>query len=59
MTAQEVSALTEQAHAVVDQFAKGLEDIGRRKHPPSSFSRQFRTRDGQSAYSVSARNRRT
>jgi hypothetical protein len=28
MTEQELSVLTEQVHAVVDQFAKGLEDIG-------------------------------
>jgi hypothetical protein len=40
MTAQEVSVPTEQAHAVVDQFAKGAVELG------------SRTRDGQSAYSV-------
>ncbi|MBO0718663.1 MAG: DUF1622 domain-containing protein, partial [Rhizobiales bacterium] len=28
MTEQEVSVLTEQAHAVVDQFAKALELVG-------------------------------
>jgi hypothetical protein len=46
MTAQEVSLLTEQAHAVVDQFAKVLERVGvasiRRRVSPRRFPHKGR-----------------
>ena len=56
MTAQEVSVLTEQAHVVVDQFAKGWNASASQASAVEFLRDGTRRRDGQSAYSCQPAN---